>query len=261
MNEPETLELVETDSPAPSPAGALVVTGGSPIDRMMQALDRGLDPDKVEKMLELQERWERREAEKAFNEAMAGFKGEAIEILKRKHVHFETKSGGATDYKHAELSDVVEAVGPALSRHGFSWSWSHKQSAGQIETTCRLKHKLGHFEECSLSGPYDQSGGKNPIQGVISTKTYLERHTLKSICGVAEKGEDNDGQGGPSGGDQAEQPGELDAVRQAGREASMQGMTSLTAWWAGLNAKARGQMQKEFAQMRRVAKEADDARP
>ena len=42
----------------------------------------------------------------------------------------------------------------------------------------------------------DATGGKNPIQAVISSVSYLERHTLKAVAGVSEKGEDDDGQGG-----------------------------------------------------------------
>jgi hypothetical protein len=54
--------------------------------------------------------------------------------------------------------------------------------------TCILKHRLGHFETCTMGGPPDESGGKNRIQGFKSTKSYLERQTLEAICGVAEEG-------------------------------------------------------------------------
>src|SRR5690606_36781831 len=36
---------------------------------------------------------------------------------------------------------------------------------------------------------------KNNIQAIASTVTYLQRHTLKVITGVSEKGDDDDGQG------------------------------------------------------------------
>lgn len=203
----------DRDLTAPQPAQSLIPTEPAPsapanLDRspaglMLMAMERGASLEQIEKMMDLQERWERREAEKAFNAAMAAFKGVAIEIVKRKRVHFENSKGGVTDYKHAELYDVIEAAGPSLSQHGFSWNWKHKQANGFIETTCFLKHKLGHTDECTLIAPYDQSGGKNAIQAVISAKTYLERHTLKSIAGLAEKGEDDDGSGSGNRGDRA----------------------------------------------------------
>lgn len=179
-------------APAPLPEGALSVH--SPAGMFLAAQAQGISPEQIEKMLDLQERWERREAEKAFNDAMAAFKGEAVEIVKRKLVDYASK-GGRTSYKHAELADVVEAVAPALSKHGFSWNWKTEQANGFIKVTCVLKHRLGHTDSATLSAPYDDSGGKNAIQAIISAKTYLERHTLKAVCGVSEKGEDDDGKG------------------------------------------------------------------
>lgn len=61
---------------------------------------------------------------------------------------------------------------------------------------CTLRHRLGHAESVQLTAQPDETGGKNAIQAIISTTTYLQRHTLKQITGVAEAGEDDDGQGG-----------------------------------------------------------------
>ncbi len=170
------------------------VPANSPMGMMMAAMKQGASLEQVEKMMDLQERWERREAEKAFNDALAAFKAEAVEILKRRTVDF-TSQKGRTHYKHAELSDVVEAVGPALSMHGFAWSWKTEQDGGTIKVTCILKHRQGHSDSVVLEAAADDSGNKNRIQAIASTVTYLQRHTLKAITGVSEKGDDNDGQG------------------------------------------------------------------
>lgn len=189
------LEPIQSHEQQSAPASNLpAIPENSPAAMMLAAMRQGADLEKIEKMLDLQERWERREAEKAFNDAMAAFKGEAVEIIKRKRVIFTTAKG-TTDYKHAELSDVIDAAAPALSKHGFSWRWDMTQSNGLLSVTCILKHRLGHSESATLTAPYDDSGGKNAIQGIVSAKTYLERHTLKAICGLAEKGEDDDGAG------------------------------------------------------------------
>jgi hypothetical protein len=47
-----------------------------------------------------------------------------------------------------------------------------------------------------MAGPPDAGGAKNAIQARASTITYLERYTLKAICGVAEQGDDSDGNHG-----------------------------------------------------------------
>jgi hypothetical protein len=171
-----------------------VVAANSPMGMMMAAVKQGIPLDQIKEMMSIQREWEADEARKAFNEAFAAFKAEAVEVIKRKQVDFATQKG-RTQYKHAELSDVVEAVGPALSRHGFSWSWTPEQKNGRIFITCTLLHRLGHEKSVTLDAPADDSGGKNTIQAIVSTTTYLERHTLKAVCGISEKGDDNDGAG------------------------------------------------------------------
>lgn len=166
----------------------------SPMGMMLAAMQQGATLEQVEKMMDLQQRWEEREAEKAFNDALAAFKAEAVEVIKRREVDFSSQKG-RTHYKHAELSDVVEAVGPALSKHGFSWSWKTSQEGASIRVTCILKHRQGHSDSVSLEAGADQSGNKNSIQAIASTVTYLQRHTLKAITGVSEKGDDDDGRG------------------------------------------------------------------
>lgn len=237
-------------------ATALAVPQNSPAAMMLAARAQGFSLEQVGQMMDLQERWEKREAEKAFNDAMAAFKGEAVEIIKRKRVHFENSKGGTTDYKHAELSDVVEAVGPPLSKHGFSWRWDTKQDGSSVIVTCILKHRLGHSESCTLSGPYDQSGGKNAIQAIISAKTYLERQTLKAICGVAEKGEDNDGGGAAEPASGAAQEAQ-DPTLKAGWDAADKGMVTLTKWWGSLTPKQQKTYNNAFGQMRKNARDVD----
>lgn len=180
--------------PEPAAGQVAVLAANSPMGMMMAAVKQGIPLDQIKEMMAIQREWEADEARKAFNEAFAAFKAEAVEVIKRKQVDFATQKG-RTQYKHAELSDVVEAVGPALSRHGFSWSWTPEQKNGRIFITCTLLHRLGHEKSVTLDAPADDSGGKNTIQAIVSTTTYLERHTLKAVCGISEKGDDNDGAG------------------------------------------------------------------
>ena len=59
--------------------------------------------------------------------------------------------------------------------------------------TCVITHVQGHSESVSLQAGLDQSGGKNNIQSLGSTVTYLQRYTLFSATGMAAKGIDDDG--------------------------------------------------------------------
>lgn len=180
--------------PEPGAGQVAVLAANSPMGMMMAAVKQGIPLDQIKEMMAIQREWEADEARKAFNDAFAAFKAEKVDVIKRKQVDFAT-SKGRTQYKHAELSDLTDAVGPALARHGFSWSWTPEQKNGRIYITCTLQHRLGHEKSATMDAPADDSGGKNTIQAIVSTTTYLERHTLKAVCGISEKGDDNDGAG------------------------------------------------------------------
>jgi hypothetical protein len=55
---------------------------------------------------------------------------------------------------------------------------------------------MGHSERTPLEASPDASGGKNGIQAVGSTVTYLQRYTLLSATGMAVQDQDDDGRGG-----------------------------------------------------------------
>ena len=231
--EAAAIDLMPTANAAPA---ALVM---SPAAHFLLTLqERGVPPEQIEKLMDLWERGERREAEKAYNEALAAFQAKGIRIMKRKAVDFTTMKG-RTSYMHAELDDVVQAVGPELSAHGFSRSWETSQAGRDITVTCKLRHRLGHSEKISLTAQPDETGGKNAIQAIISTTTYLQRHTLKQITGVAEAGEDDDGQGGAAAPLNAHAQGWVDyiiSVRGTDKfaEACREGRAALTEDRAGL---------------------------
>lgn len=202
---------------APLPAVATgAIAERSPVGIMMAAMAQGLDPATLREMLALQREWEADEARRQYNAALAAFKAEPVKITKGKLVNFETRDGGVTSYKHAELADVVAAVGPALSRHGFSWRWDVEQARDWIKVTCILKHAAGHAEKIEMGGPPDASGKKNQLQQIASTVSYLQRYTLKALTGVAEAGEDDDGQGGADDADA--QQGQQTQQQPAGQQ-------------------------------------------
>lgn len=163
-----------------------------PLAMAMQAMKAGMSIADMRAMLDLQKDWEANEARKAYVQAMSEFKQNPPEILKRKEVAFN-----GTQYMHATLGDVTQAIMQALAEHGISHRWDTTQSNGQIVVTCILTHKLGHSESTTLEGAPDDSGKKNRIQQMASTVTYLQRYTLLAATGLATKDmEDDDGRGG-----------------------------------------------------------------
>ena len=143
--------------------------------------------------MDLQERYEKNLAKKSYVKAMADFKENPPELYKDKTVKYEAK-GQITTFSHVSLEYACAKISQALLTHGFSHSWkTGRFEGGGIEVTCIITHKDGHSESCSLAAPSDTSGGKNNIQAIGSTVTYLERYTLLALTGLAVKGMDDDG--------------------------------------------------------------------
>ena len=161
------------------------------------ATDQTFDVAKLEQLLAVRDRWEANEARKAYNEAFTAFKGEAIKLLRDTPV----TDGPLKGKKYASKFAVVNAVTEHLSAHGLSASWKlTKDEKEWIEVTCTLRHTLGHSEAVSMGGAPDTGPGRNAIQARSSTNSYLEKLTLKAICGIAEQGDDNDGADGQADG-------------------------------------------------------------
>ncbi len=158
------------------------------------AMDKpDFDVAKLQALLDVKDRWEKLEAKKAFVEAMTAFKANPPAIYKDKE---------NTQYSswYTSIAGLVNPVNEALSRHGLSARWDINQAAGrEITVTCILTHKLGHSEQCSMSGPPDVSGKKNPLQELKSTVTYLKVATFEAITGVASENGNLDDDGNAAG--------------------------------------------------------------
>ena len=164
----------------------------TPMDMVQQAVASGAGVEVMEKLLALQERYERNQARKAFDNAIADMRGELPKIIKSNEVSF---GSGKTAYKYEDLNSIVEAVAPVMARHGLSFRW-RTASNGEVTVACIISHRDGHSEETTLSAKADSSGGKNAIQAIGSAVTYLQRYTLKAALGIA-AAQDDDGRGGP----------------------------------------------------------------
>lgn len=187
----EQQNLIVDGKVQPQNGTALQVSTPTPMALLQIAMSQNADIDKLQKLLEMQERWEANEARKAYNAAIAKFKANPPEISKNKHVKF-----GTTEYSHATLDHVTETITKSLSDVGMGFRWDVQQNGPEIAVTCILTHELGHSERTTLKASADTSGSKNSIQAIGSAVTYLQRYTLLAACGMAAKGADDDAQTG-----------------------------------------------------------------
>lgn len=162
------------------------------VSPMVQLLASGNYPvETIEKMIDLHERWEKSEAEKAFNKAMAQFRREAPVLEMDRTVDFKTNKGGRVNYKHTSLGYGMATVNPILGRNGLNLDWTPGQANGQCEVTTTLTHEMGHSKSVTLKAPPDGSGNKNPVQQIKSTMTMLERMGAFMLLGLASSYDDD----------------------------------------------------------------------
>lgn len=185
----EPIELEAQPTPEARPTALQVAT---PAYLLQLAVQQNADLAKLEKLMDLHERWEANEARKAMVKAMAGFKSEAPTILKSKVADFPSK-GGRTVYAYADLAEVVSKISPALAKFDLSHDWSIETEGKVIYVTCTLTHIMGHSKSVTMPAFPDDTGGKNAIQAVASAVSYLEKYTLLAVTGLAASGMDDDG--------------------------------------------------------------------
>lgn len=187
------------DATYPPPASA------APADSLLSAIiraasDPNVDIEKFERLMAMRERLETAQEKRDFNLAVANAKADIGPILKNREVDF-TSPKGRTNYRHEDLSAVTKAIDGPLSRQGLSYRFSARQEvqgdARRVTITC-IVSRGGYCEEATLSAYEDHSGGKNNIQAIVSTATYLQRATLKLALGLA-AGHDDDGRAAGGG--------------------------------------------------------------
>ena len=159
----------------------------SPQTLIEKAIESNANLETLEKIMSLQERWERSQAEKAFNTAFMQFQKEKPTVLKSKDVYYKDKKS----YSFAPLAKIQKQVDPILSKYGLSYSWEQIQAGDVIKIIFVLKHELGHERRTELESKPDISGGKNTIQAIGSGVSYLKRYTLMNGLGVTADDDDD----------------------------------------------------------------------
>lgn len=189
-----TQQVIPPNKKVPEADGKQL-TAVTPMHLIELAMSQGtVDADKLGKLMELQFQWEDRRRRDAWISALQAFKANPPDINKTKKVEFGNKTGDKTTYYHAQLDVINDILRPSLQQHGLTLEWKTSDSNGRITVSAVLTHTDGHSAEIStLSGPADTSGGKNNVQAIGSTTTYLQRYTALAGLGLVSKGQDDDG--------------------------------------------------------------------
>lgn len=148
------------------------------------AADPQCDIEKMERLMQMHERFQSRQAEQQYAEALAAMQQELPPIAER--------GDAAKRYTYALWEDINEALKPILAKHGFALSFRIPRNDKGVEVEGVLSHRAGHSERTSILLPADTSGNKNAVQAVASSVSYGKRYTAGALLNFTTHGEDDD---------------------------------------------------------------------
>ena len=154
---------------------------------LAMAVEKDLDVDKLEKLIELKNKEEDREAKKEFWIRFSNMQKEIPAIKRGKD---------AGNWKYAPLEKILTRdVMDIVAKHGFAMAWTEDTSVKDIFTAICIISGYGHQEKFPASVPYstDSRGGKNPLQQRGETKSYARRYAVQDALGIVIEDEDTDG--------------------------------------------------------------------
>lgn len=152
----------------------------------------------LEKLIELQNNSEDRQAKRSFNLNLS-------EMLSEIPVIAKTGLNTYNGTRFAKLEDIVETTRPILHKYGFSVTYKQSQEMipnaktepnsifCMMTVTCVLKHRDGHEESNSIQLPVATIKGQTPIQAMGMGSTYGRRYTLMQALNIAVAEDDQDG--------------------------------------------------------------------
>lgn len=182
--EPVETSAAPRTEPVRYEAPPVPIAPADPMEMVARAMELGQSPETIQAMMDFQDRWEAKNARRAFDAAVSAAKAEIPVIA--------ANASGHNNKRYADFAAIARVVDPILGQHGLSYRFRTTQDE-RIHVTCVLSHCDGHSEETTLAGPADTTGSKNAIQAIGSTLTYLQRYSLTQALGLA-AAKDDDGQ-------------------------------------------------------------------
>ena len=161
------------------------------------AKDPAVDVTKLQAVLEMQERLERRQAEREFIAAFARLSADLPRVKKNGTISLIDKQGvNKGSIAFAKWEDMDRVIRPLMAREGFTLSFDSAQRAGDgggLVVTGTLMHRDGYARAASMPLALDVGPGRNNLQAMGSTLSYGKRYCAEMLLNIVREGEDNDG--------------------------------------------------------------------
>ncbi len=166
---------------------------------LQTALEKGVDADSLEKVLNMQERILDRQSEQAYAQSM-------VEAQTEMPVIEHNKTNTHTSSTYSDMGQIIKQITPIYTKHGFALSFGSDKSPepGHVRVVCDVMHSQGHSKPYSADIPLDVDGisgnpNKTAVHGTGSAFTYGQRYLTKLIFNL-NTGDDDDGNS--AGGDE-----------------------------------------------------------
>ena len=164
---------------------------GSPLTLISQAIENKVDVETMEKLMALQGRWEKNQAQKAFNIAMAKFQMECPTIAKTKKV-FEKGSKTEVRYSYASLDSIIAQVKKPLGDNELSYSFDEEKDEKFTNIICIVTHILGHSQRTGFKIPIGTEAYMSDVQKYGARMTFGKRYAFCNALGILTGDEDTD---------------------------------------------------------------------
>jgi len=170
---------------------------------LFQVLERAatnpeVDVEKMERIYQMLERAEDRQAAQAFNADLVRAQAAAQPVYK-------SKWNPQTSSWYADIAVVCEAINKVFTDHNFSLSFSEGETAKpeHIRVLCDMRHARGHSEQRHIDMPVVTTGIKGntmmtATHGTAGAFTYGRRYLIVLIANLPTP--DNDGNAPPKKG-------------------------------------------------------------
>ena len=152
------------------------------------AVAQNADVDNLGKLMELQERWEARQARTTFFDELSNFQADCPPIPRTKEVK---KNNGDLLYKYAPMDQILKVVRDPLRERGFSFRFESEHQDNGVLVACVLHHRAGHSERSEVFVPGFLGHNTNEAQNAGGGLTYGKRYAFSNVLGLIPDDDDD----------------------------------------------------------------------
>ena len=169
--EARTYMGMEVESKGPL---AVIDAPATPPMLLQQAVAAG-NTELAGKLMDLMERWDRNQARKAFDAAMAKAKAELPVITKNRAVDF-TSAKGRTNYQYEDLAEIITISAPILARQGLFSRFRTQQGDANVTVDLHRVARSG-----PLRGKLVDGADRSERQQEPYSSHWFERHLFAAV--------------------------------------------------------------------------------